>query len=116
MPVPGPVFQMRSPDLTGRDDIQGERGRGNRERGGEAETAAGTTEGEREATDDANTEGERDDRRRGGQVRLNHMIGRVLRRFPGQWSVPHDGGRFLVFKSQIDGLNSSSPYCYVQKN
>ena len=54
MPVPGSVFQPRSPDPTGRDDIQGERGRGNGEREGEAETAAGTTEGERDATDDVN--------------------------------------------------------------
>ena len=68
MPVPGPVFQPFSPDPTGQDDIQGERGRGNRERGGEAETAAGTTEGERDVTDNANTEGERDNGGRGGQV------------------------------------------------
>ena len=68
MPVPGSVLQPRSPDLTGRDDIQGERGRGKGERGGEAETAAGTTEGERDATDDANAEGERDDGGRVGKV------------------------------------------------
>ena len=68
MPVPGPVFQPRSPDLTGRENIQGERGRGNGERGGEAETAEGTLEGERDDTDDVNAEGERDNGGRGDQV------------------------------------------------
>ena len=66
--MPGSVFQPRSPDPTGRDVIKEKRGRENRERGGEVETAAGTTEGERNATDNASVEGERVDRGRVCQV------------------------------------------------
>ena len=68
MPVPGSVFQPSSPDPTGRGITQGECGRENWERGGEAETAAGTTEGERDAMDDASANGERGNGGRGGQV------------------------------------------------
>ena len=68
MPVPGSVFQPRSPDPTVRDFTQGERGRENGERGRGSETVVGITDGERDATDNAGASGERGNEVRGGQV------------------------------------------------
>ena len=54
--------------------------------------------------------------RRGGQGPLNRRIGGGLHSLTGQCYFPRDGGRFLVFKIQIDGLGQSSPYFSVQQN
>ena len=68
MPVSGSVFQPRSPDLMGRYDNQGGRGGATGEGGREAQTLAGKTERERDATDNASVNRNRGNWGRVGQV------------------------------------------------